>query len=71
MLFGERVIATLTVQYWDVLQALPNPSLKPKDWEGFLAFLQDNLANALATHMYDEIRYLAEIYQSEGGRQDR
>jgi len=61
--FGQKVIATLTVQYYDVLQALPSPKLKPKDWGGFIEFLEDELADALSTHIYDEIRYLAEIYR--------
>jgi hypothetical protein len=39
--------------------------VKPKNWRAFIEYLSDHLADAIDQHVYDEIRYLADLYQEK------
>lgn len=58
----DKVVASLTVTEEDIFYALAYRD-KPKDWQKFIEYLSDHLADALNEHVYDEIRYLTDAYQ--------
>ncbi|MFZ5888320.1 MAG: hypothetical protein ACOYYF_12730 [Chloroflexota bacterium] len=58
---SERIIATLEVYDFDVANALAG-RIKPKNWNGFIQFLEKRLLPALVMDVSEEIRYFANLY---------
>jgi hypothetical protein len=36
---------------------------RPKNWEGFLSYVQSNLQDAVCDYLMDEIGFFAEVYE--------
>jgi hypothetical protein len=60
-----NVVASLTITEEDIFHAMAYRQVKPKNWRAFIEYLSDHLADAIDQHVYDEIRYLADLYDEK------
>jgi|DewCreStandDraft_4_1066084.scaffolds.fasta_scaffold47377_5 hypothetical protein len=57
------IVAQITIEERDVQRILAYRSSRPKDWQGFLEFVTENLGDALADTVWEQVRNLAELYR--------